>query len=412
MINTDELLLLLAGILLLGFVGEIAFRKKRIPDMLFLLLIGIIIHYTGIIPTAYLSLMRNLLGFVGTFALIFIVFGGVLRLDLKRFGKAVPKGVVMAAADLIFTILILTAILYYFLRMPFLDSLLLSAVLGETSVAFIVPLISRINLGEDLKHIVEVETIMNSVMNIIAVLLILSVINQQVSVVGLAGYLFGSISEAIVLGGVVGILWLIVLRQALTPHYYIATIAMLFVLWGVSDYVGASAILTVFVFSVIMANSLPVSKIVKISGIIDTESLTYFNQEITFFVMTLFYVYIGILVNIFDFRGIMIAVFLVALLIVIRFFEVFSVQGVTKWFGKDTVLMSSFVQRGSTVIVLAGILLSADPTVFTLFGNILFYVVIISIFTGSVLFSILSKRYMAQSIGGTNYTPNEVKSTK
>ncbi len=399
MINPDELLLLLAAILLLGFVGEIGFRKKRIPDMLLLLLVGVIIHYTGLVPSAYLALMRSLLGFVGTFALIFIVFGGVIRLDLKKFGKSLSRGTALASADLIFVMTMLTAILYYALKLSLVDSILLSAILSESSVTFIMPLISRIKLNEAIAHIVEVETIMNSVMNIIVVLLILSIMNQQVSVIGLTSYLFGTISEALVLGGVIGIIWLIILRQALTPHYYIATIAMLFVLWGVSDYLGASAILTVFIFSVIIANSGPLSRIVRISGTIDTDSLTYFNQEITFFVMTLFYVYIGILVNIFDFRGLLIAAFLVVALVAIRVVEVYSVQGVTKWFGSDSRIVSSFVQRGSTVIVLSGILLSVDPSAFSLFGNILFYVVILSILTGSVLFSVTSKRYSSISSG-------------
>ena len=404
MITIDELLLLLAVIMLLGFVGEIAFRKKRIPDMLLLLLIGIVIHYTGIIPAVYLSIMKDLLGFVGTIALIFIVFGGVLKLDLEKFGRSLPKGIAMASADLIFVIGILTPLLYFFFKIPLIDSLLLATVLSETSVTFIVPLIARVNLNENVKHTVEVETIMNSIMNIIVVLLILSVMNQQFTITGTAGYLFGSISESLVLGGVVGIVWLVVLRQALTPHYYIATIAILLALWGVSDYLGASAILTVFLFSVIITNSVPVSKIIKISGSINNESLSYFNQEITFFVLTLFYVYIGILVNIFDFGGIIIAAILVAILVPIRFLEVYSVQGMTKWFGKDSAIVSSFVQRGSTVIVIAGVLLSTDPKVFNLYGNILFYTVIFSILVGSIIFSALSKKYVPAATS----TPKEV----
>ncbi|MCL4449874.1 MAG: cation:proton antiporter [Candidatus Thermoplasmatota archaeon] len=394
----------MAVIMLLGFVGEIAFRKKRIPDMLLLLLIGIVIHYTGIIPAVYLSIMKDLLGFVGTIALIFIVFGGVLKLDLEKFGRSVPKGIAMASADLIFVIGILTPLLYFFFKIPLIDSLLLATVLSETSVTFIVPLIARVNLNENVKHTVEVETIMNSIMNIIVVLLILSVMNQQFTITGTAGYLFGSISESLVLGGVVGIVWLVVLRQALTPHYYIATIAILLALWGVSDYLGASAILTVFLFSVIITNSVPVSKIIKISGSINNESLSYFNQEITFFVLTLFYVYIGILVNIFDFGGIIIAAILVAILVPIRFLEVYSVQGMTKWFGKDSAIVSSFVQRGSTVIVIAGVLLSTDPKVFNLYGNILFYTVIFSILVGSIIFSALSKKYLPAATS----TPKEV----
>ena len=47
------------------------------------------------------------------------------------------------------------------------------------------------------------------------------------------------------------------------------------------------------------------------------------------------------------------------------------------------------------MIVLAGILLSTDPSVFGLFGNILFYVVIFTILTGSLLFSAISRKYIS-----------------
>ena len=141
--RTDELLLLLAGIMLLGFIGEIAFRKKRIPDMLLLLLIGILIHYSGIIPGVYISLLRQLLGFVGTIALILIVFGGLLKLDLQKFGHALSKGIWIAVADLLFVIGLLTPLLYFVFKLPLLISLLISTILSEAAAPFIIPLLNR-----------------------------------------------------------------------------------------------------------------------------------------------------------------------------------------------------------------------------------------------------------------------------
>ncbi len=399
--NADELLLLLAGIMLLGFVGEIAFRKKRIPDMLLLILIGILIHYSNIIPTEYITLMRSLLSFVGIIALILIVFGGLLRLDLQKFGRSVPRGIWIAVADLAFVIGVMAPLLYFVFKMPLLIALLISTILSETAAPFIIPLMARIKVDESLKHSIEVETIFNSVLNVIGALLILSIINQQTtitSLVSITGYLFGSISEAIVLGGVIGILWLIVLKQASAPHYYIATIAVLFVLWGVSDFIGASAILATFIFSIIIANSIPISKIIKISGTVDTSQLDYFNQEITFIVLTIFYVYTGILVNIFDFYALLMALLLTGVLVAIRFFEIYSLNGATKWFGKDRMLVSSLIHRGPTVIVLLGIVLSGNPTIFNKFGNVIFYTVIITILFGSLGFTAISRKYATSTL--------------
>ncbi len=389
----DELLLLLAGIMLLGFVGEIAFRKKRIPDMLVLLLIGILIHYSRIIPGTYISLLRTLLPFVGVVALTLIVFGGLLRLDLQKFGHSVYKGIWIAIADLAFVIGLMTPILYFVFKIPLLESLLITTILSETAAPFIIPLLSRLKLNEEFTHSIEVETIINSVLNVIGALLILSIIDQQASLINIPGFLFGSISEAIVLGGVVGIAWLIVLKQASAPHYYIATVAVLLALWALSDYIGASAILSIFIFSIIIANSLPISKIMKISGTVDTSQLNYFNQEITFIILTIFYVYTGILINIFDFHALLLGLVFTAVLVAIRLFETFSVNGITKWFGKDSLLVSSFVHRGPTVIVLLGILLSSNVPIFNAFGNTIFYVVILTILAGSLSYSVISRRY-------------------
>ncbi len=403
----DELLLLLAGIMLLGFIGEIAFRKKRIPDMLLLLLIGILIHYSKIIPETYISLLRTLLPFVGVVALTLIVFGGLLRLDLQKYGHSVYRGIWIAIADLSFVVGLMTPFLYFVLKIPLLESLLIATVLSETAAPFIIPLLSRLKLEEGFTHSIEVETIFNSVLNVIGALLILSIIDQQTGFVNVVGFLFGSISEAIVLGGVVGIVWLIVLKQASAPHYYIATVAVLFSLWAVSDYVGASAILSAFVFSIIVSNSLPISKILRISGTIDTSQLNYFNQEITFIILTIFYVYMGILINIFDFHALLFGLILTAVLVAIRLLETYSVNGVTKWFGKDSLLVSSFVQRGPTVIVLLGIVLSSNPSIFNAYGNTIFYVVILTILVGSISYTAVSRRYNTSTVLAETAQPEQ-----
>jgi len=398
LISTNELLLILSAIMLLGFIGEIGFRKKRIPDMLLLLLIGIFIHYAGIIPPSFMITLRNLLSFVGTIALALIVFGGVLRLNIEKFGGAVPRGIFIAAMDIVFVMALGTLFLYFVMKIPLIVSLFLTAMLSETSATFIIPLLSRVNADEKLKHTIEVETIFNSVLNVIVTLLILDILNKQQNFLAITGFLFSSISEAIVLGGVVGIVWLIVLKQASTPHYYVATIAVLIGLWGISDYLNASAILAVFIFSVIIANSVPLSRFLRISGEVDTKQLEAFNQEITFIVLTFFYVYIGILVDVLDFRALEIAAIITLVLIAARMAEIYSIGLTTRWFGSDTQLVASFIHRGSTVIVLIGIVLSEDPALFSSYGNMLFYVVILTVLLGSGIFSAVSRRYSTSSI--------------
>ena len=392
MISENEILILLSGIIFLGFIGEIAFRKKRIPDMLLLLLIGILIHYSGIIPLKYLLVLREFVGLFGTIALILIVFGGLLKINFMNSEGAISRGITVAVVDVLFIIATLTPILYYIFHISLLESLLISAILSETSVTFITPLIERVRLDEKIRNMVKIETIFNSVLNIIAVLLIIDIINNNSSVIGITSYLFASISEGIVLGGVVGLLWLITLKQAITPHYYMVTVAILFLLWGLSDYLNASPILSIFTFAIIISTSGQISKLIKIAGKVDTDKLTMFNDEISFFVLSFFYVYIGTFVNIFDIKSLIFAAIITLTLAGLRYAEIYSIDLATKWIGNYRNILSSFSLRGSTVVVLLGVLLSLDPNLFNEFSNTIFFIVVLSIMVGSVLFSIHSRK--------------------
>lgn len=394
MISENEVIILLSGIIFLGFLGEIAFRKWRIPDMLLLLLIGILIHYFGIIPGKYLLLLRDFVGLFGTIALILIVFGGLLKINFSNTQGAFSKGITLAIVDVVFVSATLTPILYYFLKISLIDSLLIAAILSETSATFVTPLIERVSVEDKIKNTVKIETVVNSVVNIIAVLLILNVIQNNSTIIGMTSYLFASISESIILGTIVGLLWLITLKQAITPHYYMVTVAILFLLWGISEYLNASPILTIFTFAIIIANSDRISKIVKIAGTVDTEKLTVFNGEISFFVLSFFYVYIGTFVNIFDIKALILALIITSILATLRYAEIYLTDSVTKWFGKYRNIISSLSLRGSTIVVLLGVLLSVYPVLFNEFSNTIFFIIVLSILEGSLLFSFHSKKFV------------------
>ncbi len=394
MISDNEVIILLSGIIFLGFLGEIAFRKWRIPDMLILLLIGILIHYSGIIPGKDLLLLRDFVGLFGTIALILIVFGGLLKINFSNTQGAFSKGITLAIVDVVFVSATLTPILYYLLKISLIDSLLIAAILSETSATFITPLIERVSVEDKIKNTVKIETVVNSVVNIIAVLLILNVMQNNSTIIGMTSYFFASISESIILGTTVGLMWLITLKQAITPHYYMVTVAILFLLWGISEYMNASPILTIFTFAIIIANSDRISKIVKIAGTVDTEKLTAFNGEISFFVLSFFYVYIGTFVNIFDIKALILALIITSILATLRYAEIYLTDSFTKWFGKYRNIISSLSLRGSTIVVLLGVLLSVYPVLFNEFSDTIFFIIVLSILEGSLLFSFHSKKFV------------------
>ena len=67
-------------------------------------------------------------------------------------------------------------------------------------------------------------------------------------------------------------------------------------------------------------------------------------------------------------------------------------------------LVATFVHRGPTVIVLLGIVLTSNPAIFSSFGNIIFYTVILAILAGSLSFTAISRKYANSAVSSAANT--------
>lgn len=88
--------LLLAGaiIIFLGVAGEAFFRKTGIPDIAFLMVLGVVIGpVLGIIPT---STVIDVVPYFAAVALILIMFDGGLNLDIRNVVKTAHYALVLA----------------------------------------------------------------------------------------------------------------------------------------------------------------------------------------------------------------------------------------------------------------------------------------------------------------------------
>ena len=84
-----SVLTIISGIIILGFLSEFIFKKTNIPDVLFLIIVGIIIG-SGLkwIKAEEFGFGAELFT---TFALIFILFQGAINLDFRTIMKNLLK---------------------------------------------------------------------------------------------------------------------------------------------------------------------------------------------------------------------------------------------------------------------------------------------------------------------------------
>ena len=86
----ETVFLTLAAILFIGFLGERIFERTKIPDVIWLILMGIILGsvFKWVSPSDFESFAP----IFTTFALVFLLFESGINTDLKKFLKSAPRG--------------------------------------------------------------------------------------------------------------------------------------------------------------------------------------------------------------------------------------------------------------------------------------------------------------------------------
>src|SRR5271166_4962907 len=86
-----QMAVVIAGILLLGALGEFIFARTRIPDVVWLVAAGILAGpVSGLIPA---DLLKPSIPFFGAIALTVILSSGAFRLQLTEVAAAAPRGI-------------------------------------------------------------------------------------------------------------------------------------------------------------------------------------------------------------------------------------------------------------------------------------------------------------------------------
>ena len=93
----------IAGILLLGALGEFIFARTRVPDVVWLVAAGILAGpISGLVPA---GLLRPGIPFFGAIALTVILSSGAFRLQLTEVAAAAPRGIFLGLSGFVFSLI-------------------------------------------------------------------------------------------------------------------------------------------------------------------------------------------------------------------------------------------------------------------------------------------------------------------
>lgn len=418
MVDVISTFAVISGIVFLGFLAEIIFKKTNIPDVLILICVGIFIG-TFLEWTDAQSLGESVALFT-SFALVFILFQGALSIDFKSLMKSLGPALSLTVLNFVFTVIAVTLVAKFLLNYDTMLSLLVGMILAGTSSAVVIPLVSSIdNVKEKYKLALTLESALSDVLCIIGTLTILEIMKTgEIVASSVFNSILTSFSLALVVGIIWGIVWVFTLNrfQNLTSSYML-TIASVVGLYAFveSSFVGASGAIAALSFGLILGNAKlllqntikedkeekeeikPTKKTKDLKkednstrkriNTILTPSAKNFYSEISFFVKTFFFVYLGILIDFSNLDLFWYGALITAAIYIVRPFSVKIIFGKEKPHSLDRTLLEILIPKGLAAAVLAGVAVQSGVLgeLASSFTTMILSVVLISIVVTSIL---------------------------
>ncbi|MFH1588676.1 MAG: cation:proton antiporter [Candidatus Diapherotrites archaeon] len=349
---------LIGLLILIGFLGNLFFQKTKISDLIILMLIGLLIGPVfHVLPAENIELFKDLTPFFASLALILLLFEGGLYLNFYKVIKELPKSTFFTFFNFILTALFSAVVLHFF-GWDFVSGLLMGAILGGTSSAIIIPLVSKSSALEETKTFLSLESAITDALCVVSVIAIIQfIIFQGLSTQEILQSIFAAFSVAALIGIVAALIWLWVLRdfKSTRNYQYLLTVASLFFLYSLTEFVGGNGAFSVLIFGIVLGNSKTIMRFLKIREIELTTEIKAFQTEIAFLIKTFFFVYLGIVFDLaaFNLTTISIAFALMIAMLFPRIISVFLLGKLIPKYKKDSFLIKSMMARGLAAAVLA-----------------------------------------------------------
>ncbi len=324
--NTTLLsLLLLAAIFLLGFFGNQFFKKTKISDILILIIVGLLFGpIFNVIPVSIIEILRGLAPVFATIALIVLLFDGGLYLNFRKVLTEIKNSFLYTIIVFVVTAFACGAALHFIFGFEWLYGLMAGVIVGGTSSAIVIPLITKSSASNKTKTILTLESAMTDIFCVVATITIAGlIISQAINTTSIAQTIFLAFAIASVIGVIGGLFWIRILRdQTEAKEFdYFLTLAFLFVLYVLAEYLGGNGAFCVLVFGLVLGNSTSLLNTFKMKEYTLGEGIANFQREISLLIKTFFFVYLGIIIDIkmlLKLDVILITLALVSLILILR----------------------------------------------------------------------------------------------
>ena len=390
--------LIVAAIIILGFLGDVMFKKAKVPSFIFLILAGVLLG-----PVFKLVSQNALLPFLGIFAeltLIMVLFHGGIDLRLTSILKEGWRAFLQVFLYIGISVVLISFLVHFVLGWPFLLSLIFGSIVGgETTVVVIFPLVRALKLKSNTITFLSLEAALNSVVLVILFITFVGLYQTgSLSLSGAIDSLVSNFSIGIILGLILSLLWLYLLNLVKRNEFaYVLTLGLLFLTFSLTNVLGGSGFLAVLIFGLVIGNHSFISSMLKRRVKIRALERQIFTLqgELSFLLRTFFFVFLGLILSLSYQTALFGAVFGLAIVAVLMFSRTIaaSISTFRSEIAKDKGLILVAFAQGTTPATLAILALSYNLPLSGSFLTLVTYIIIFTnIITTVGAFSFARKR--------------------
>lgn len=398
----EGVIISLAILIFLAQLFSVLFVKTRMPEVLPLMLLGIILGpVLHVVSPSDFGMVDQVFTRI---LLIVILFESGLGLRISQIKNSWEQSSRLTLVSFFVILITVTLLAKIALGLNWVYAIILGSILADNSFAIIIPLISKLNISGTIRTVLLVESTIGGVIAIVVTITMLSMakIHSYDPSLIVAKIIYTFLISFIV-GSAAAIFWTTVLNKIRKLENGIfLTLAFVLVVYSICETLGSDGAIGAFIFGIIAGN---IRTIRKLNGFKFIERFTHnvkskafndveksFFREVVFVLRTFFFVYIGISMQITSGYSMLCGLLFTAAIFLARI-PVANYMLDKSISRIDTAVASAMVPKGLVTAVLASMIAQSGIPGGMVLQDTIYSVILFSIIFSTVIAFLIEKGY-------------------
>ena len=364
--------------IILALLAKIAFKKFKIPDVLVLILFGILLKLLGL--AGNIDRESGFLKVLVTLALLYVVFAGALPIRIKALFSSAQWAFLSALMN--FTVItFIIGVISFLAGFGLGESIALGMLMCVMDGSVINSILESVKFSKLGEAFVQFESAIIDIFVIVGIVAMLNL--KELSLQALSQQFVNFILLSSAIGITLGIIWgLLLKRFSWMEHLSLTTMAILLLVYSFAEYFQSNGVIAVFFFAITLSNIKELSHIFykkqadKVTTI--TRDQRVFFSDLSFLLRGLLFVFMGTLISFQHPWYIMLGALLTLVAYIARSL-LFGVVAKGNIEEKEMSMIEVMAVKGLTPVVLLSLMNNSESFTNVVLGSILFSVMLTSL---------------------------------